>query len=406
MRVYNKVTPEGTRDRLFDECAAREAVTRRLTEMFKQRGYRQVMTPEMEFYDVYGTAETFYPLEDMFKISDTQGRLMVLRSDCTIPVARLTATRLLSMPKPLRLYYGQNVYRVEHGLRGKPSEIFQIGAELIGSNSLRSDLEMVALAAAGLGDISNDNGYRIELCHIGYFRSIMNSLNTDDETKELIRESIELKNYPALRDLTEPFGNTPEARALKYLPRLFGGEEVFDKAYALFGKNGAVDSLDYLKTIYGYLCELGLQEHVLIDLGLVNQAEYYTGLIFRGYFNGIGEPCLSGGRYDKLIGRFVEEEVPAIGFAFNIDSITESMEREMPKAADILVFSDETHLTEALNYSRSLGENGLVAEISVFDEFDEAKAYAKEAGIRELHVVDSTIEVIHIAQPTEGGRSR
>lgn len=393
MKLYHKVTPDGTKDRLFDECGLRDEVTGRLTSMFRSRGYRQVMTPAIEFYDVFNRALAHYPPEDMYKLTDTQGRLMVLRSDCTIPIARLAATRLVGMPMPLRLYYSQNVYRVEHSMRGKPHEILQAGVELIGSNSLRSDLEIVEMAAFGLGDLGS--GFRIELCHIGYFKALIDSLEADADTKELIRQSIEQKNYASLGDLLEQFGDSRAAAALKYLPRLFGGEEVFDKAYDLFDENGAAQSLDYLQSICHYLRELGLWEHVIIDLGLVNQAEYYTGLIFRGYLDGVGEPVLSGGRYDNLINDF-GEALPAIGFAYLIDSMTQAMERGAPAPSDILVFSDDDHLAEALNYTKSLGDNGLVAENSVFDDFDAAKAYAKDAGIREIHVVDDAIEVFQV----------
>ena len=154
MKHYDKVTPDGTRDLLFDECVSREEVVSRLTAMFRSRGYRQVITPAIEFYDVFGSSAAHFPQENMYKLSDTRGRLMVVRPDCTIPIARLVATRLTGMPMPLRLYYCENVYRVEHTMRGKPSEIYQAGVELIGSNSLRSDLEIVELAASGLSDIN------------------------------------------------------------------------------------------------------------------------------------------------------------------------------------------------------------------------------------------------------------
>ena len=281
MRYYDKVTPDGTRDLLFGECVSRGEAVSRLTTMFRARGYRQVITPALEFYDVFGSSAAHFPQENMYKLADTRGRLMVIRPDCTIPIARLVATRLAASPMPLRLYYSENVYRVEHDLRGKRNEVFQTGVELIGSNALRSDLEIVELAASGLSDIGGER-FRIELCHIGYFKALIDSLDAPGETKEQIRQCIEQKNYPALGDLLDPFGAARAALALRYLPRLFGGEEVFEKAYALFDENGARESLDYLRSIYDYLRQLGLEGSVIVDLGLVNQIEYYTGIIFRG----------------------------------------------------------------------------------------------------------------------------
>ena len=403
MRYYDKVTPDGTRDLLFGECVSRGEAVSRLTTMFRARGYRQVITPAIEFYDVFGSSAAHFPQENMYKLTDTRGRLMVIRPDCTIPIARLVATRLAASPMPLRLYYSENVYRVEHDLRGKRNEVFQTGVELIGSNALRSDLEIVELAASGLSDIGGER-FRIELCHIGYFKALIDSLDAPGETKEQIRQCIEQKNYPALGDLLDPFGAARAALALRYLPRLFGGEEVFEKAYALFDENGARESLDYLRSIYDYLRQLGLEGSVIVDLGLVNQIEYYTGIIFRGYFDGIGEPVLSGGRYDNLISDF-GAALPAVGFAVHADLASAVIEKQPPQTPDILVFSDEAHLPQAVNYIRSLTDNGLVVESSMFDDYDASADYARRRGIRQLHVVDDDIEVVDLVKMQREGRA-
>lgn len=395
MKYYDKITPDGTRDLLFSECALKNETQKRLAELFEARGYGQVMTPAIEFYDVFGASGAYFLQEDMYKLTDNHGRLMVLRPDCTIPIARLTATRLTGMPMPLRLYYCQSVYRLEHSMRGKMSEMFQTGVELIGSNSLRSDLEIVELASAGLSGMSEN--FRIELCHIGYFKALMDSLSAGKETKEEIRKCIEQKNYPALSDILEQFEGERAVAALKYLPRLFGGEEVFAQAYELFGEDGqAKESLDYLRSIYKALCRLGLSQRVIIDLGLVNQADYYTGIIFRGYFDGVGEPVLSGGRYDNLLHDF-GVDLPATGFAINLDPAIRALTAPQSKPVDILVFAaSEAHMPQAINYMKSLIENGLRVENYVYEEFDAAVEYAKQCGIRQLHVVDDDIEFFDV----------
>ncbi|MEG1874286.1 MAG: ATP phosphoribosyltransferase regulatory subunit [Angelakisella sp.] len=395
MRYYNKITPEGTGDLLFEECAARDAVAGRLGQLFRLRGYRKVATPALEFYDVFGSSAAYLPQEEMYKLTDNRGRLMVVRPDCTIPIARLTATRLSGMPMPLRLYYDQNVYRACHDLSGKQNEIPQTGVELIGSSGLRSDLEVVELAAQGLAELGGA-GYRIELCHIGYFRALIDSLAADPQVKEQIRQSVEQKNYAALTDLLSGYQGAAAA-ALNYLPRLFGGEEVFDKAYSLFSQNGAADSLDYLRSIYRSLCELGLAGQVIIDLGLVNQAEYYTGLIFRGYCDGIGEPVLSGGRYDRLHGDF-GTELPATGFAFNLALATDAAPKTALPPPTVLVFSDSDRITEAVSYIRTLSHRGVVAESNVCDTLAEAEAYCRSRGIGELHLVGDSVQIITLSK--------
>lgn len=396
MKHYNKVTPEGTKDYIFDECTRKSHVTGSLKKIFKERGYRRVMTPTIEFYDVFGASADYLPQENMYKLMDNKGRLMVLCPDGTIPIARLSATRLLHMEMPLRLYYSHNVYRMANGLRGRSSEIYQCGVELIGSGSMRSDLEIMEMAAASLESISNGAGYRLELCHIGYFKALMDSLGADEETREEIRRNIEQKNFASLNDLLEQFPNNAAAAALKYLPRLFGGEEVFEQAYALFEDASARESLGYLRNIYNSLQQLGLGDKVIIDLGLVNQAEYYTGIIFRGYFNEVGEPVLSGGRYDNLLSDF-GADFPAVGFAVNVDLASSIVEKHPPLTADVLVMaSEDSYLVKAIQYRKQLIAKGQIVENCVLDDRAEAIRYAARCGIAQVHVIGKTTEIIDV----------
>ena len=392
MRYYDKITPDGTKDLLFGECDQRSQVTKTLKDLFTAQGYRRVMTPALEFYDVFGRAAKYLPKETMYKLTDHKGRLMVLCPDCTVPVARLTATRLKGMPMPLRLFYNHNIYRMFPELKGKSAEINQVGIELIGGERLRSDLEVVELAARSL-DLIGGGKYRLELCHIGYFKAIMYSLDVDEELKEEIRYQIEQKNYASLTDILGEYKDSKAARALLKLPRLFGGAEVFEKAYELFDENGAKESLDYLKGVYEYLQELGLGNKVIIDLGLVNLAEYYTGIIFRGYFQGIGEQVLSGGRYDMLLKEFGEDQC-SIGFGINVDMASQKVKPMPESIPEVLVFApDMQYMAKAVCHRRELESQGILTENCVFDTMEEAFDYAKMRGIPKVHLVGEDITI-------------
>lgn len=117
MSNYNKITPEGTRDSLFEECEAKRRVQNTLSRLFRGRGFDEVMTPGLEFYDVFCSNAAYFPQESMYKLTDSKGRLLVMRPDCTIPIARLTGAKLGGIPRPLRLYYSQEVYRNHPVLR-------------------------------------------------------------------------------------------------------------------------------------------------------------------------------------------------------------------------------------------------------------------------------------------------
>ena len=106
------LTPEGTRDLLFEECAAKRTIQERFTGIFESYGYSEVITPGLEFYDLFNGKVRYYPPETMYKLVDCKNRLMVLRPDNTMPIARLAATRLKEEPLPLKLFYNQSIFMV------------------------------------------------------------------------------------------------------------------------------------------------------------------------------------------------------------------------------------------------------------------------------------------------------
>ena len=143
-------TPEGTRDWLFAECAAFRRVERAVTEQFRRWGYCEMTTPNVEYYDMISAAGHPLPQESMLKIVDRTGKILVMRPDCTVAMGRLAATKLRGLPRPLRLYYHQMVFRSDDLHTGARSEIDQCGVELIGADGVRADLEVISLAIDAL----------------------------------------------------------------------------------------------------------------------------------------------------------------------------------------------------------------------------------------------------------------
>ncbi|MEG2039295.1 MAG: ATP phosphoribosyltransferase regulatory subunit, partial [Oscillospiraceae bacterium] len=376
MRIYDKITPEGTKDVLFEQCEAKRRVGRKLSKFFRNRGFDEVMTPGLEFYDVFYSNATYFPQETMYKLTDSKSRLLVMRPDCTIPIARLTGTRLSGLPKPIRLYYDQNIYRNNPTMKGSSDEQSQMGVELIGVSSLKADLEVLELAASSL-ELCGIENFRLEICHIGFFKALMENLVTDSRTKELVRELVEAKNYAALGDALSNVKPCPAVEALKKLPGLFGTAEVIEQAATLIDDRNVAGILEDLATTYKHLQALGLGDKVIVDLGLVNQAEYYTGIIFRGYVAGIGEPVLSGGRYDSLMGDFGDGQA-ATGFAVNVDLVSRVLLEQgnimMPKT-EVLVYAAKEYSTKAFKEIAQLTEQGIRCEYSVFNTLEQSKQY-------------------------------
>lgn len=396
MKQYDKITPEGTRDLLFEECDVRSFISERVSEVLKGHGYRKVSTPGMEFYDVFSSNSRSYPQESMYKLVDHHGRLLVMRPDCTTPIARLVTTKLQGFQPPFRLFYDQNVYRVTRSLSGGSDEIEQIGAELIGSNSKVGDLEIIAMATEAL-DTVGIRDYRLEIGHIGFFETLLSKLPVSDEVKEEIRVLITTKNYPALSDVLGALPKSDAAEALKKLPRLFGGVEVFEMAESLLDDPKIKKVLEYLKDVYLQLCKLGLREKLIVDLGLVNENIYYTGVIFRAYVAGSGEAVLSGGRYDKLFEDF-GEKLDATGFGLDVDNLAKALfsgnQYPKTKAPDVLVLFEEGFGMEAVIHSRSLMRIGMKSELGFQKEVEEAKDYARKNGIGRIDIVSDEVKSI------------
>ncbi|MBQ7071682.1 MAG: ATP phosphoribosyltransferase regulatory subunit, partial [Ruminococcus sp.] len=158
MKRYDLITPEGTRDLLFEECKARREVENKLTGLFSGLGYSEVVTPGIEFYDVFSGSSRNFMQENLYKMTDSKGRLIVMRPDSTIPIARLVATRLKDAQLPLRLFYSQSVYQNNALLKGKTDENVMAGIELIGGrNSKRADYEVLCTAVTALSEFDREN---------------------------------------------------------------------------------------------------------------------------------------------------------------------------------------------------------------------------------------------------------
>ncbi len=394
MRKYELITPEGTKDFLFEECLVRREIEHQLHDMFRSKGYSELTTPGLEFFDVFQTESVDYPQERLYKVTDSKGRLLVLRPESTTPIARVVATRLKDASLPLRLYYNQTVYRFEQALKGRSDEICQTGIELLGSASYMADVEMVTTAIEALDACSSGNAnFSLELGDAGVFKELMRELNATPEERENIRYLIETKNYPALNDVLDTMGDVKAAGALKKLPALFGGEEVFEKASQLYSNQRIDEILMELKKLYQDISKVIGEGRLTVDLGMVNNADYYTGVIIKGYLEGYGEEVLSGGRYNKLLSDF-GYDIPATGFAVNVDAVANvrlKMQSVAVKPADAIIYAVPGYEMKAVEVSKQLRTKGMVTEYAFFDSIDLVREYARDRRIGKVVIVDEEI---------------
>lgn len=324
MNRFRISTPEGTRDLLFSSCRALRQTENAVRDALEERGYSEIITPAVEYFDVFAQANPELDQDQMLKIIDKSGRICVARPDNTTPIARIAATRLDDAALPVRLYYSQKVFRSVSGDHGHKGEFLQVGAELIGADGLAADKDILSAAFAALSKTGADN-FRIELGHAEIYKALIEELGADAASSEAIRRLIENKSFAALGDALQPFGSRPAAKALSAMPQLFGGIEVLDEVETLTGNVRVLGAIAYLRRLYQALDEAGYGDRIMIDLGLVHEMDYYTGIMFRGYIGGAGAAILAGGRYNALCAKF-GRDLPAGGFGIDVESVVESLQ--------------------------------------------------------------------------------
>lgn len=383
MNQYAISTPEGSRDRLFGATRLFRQNERRIRNLLEARGYEEIITPSLEYYDVFVQAGSSIGQEKMYKLTDRNGRLLVLRPDNTTPIARVVTTKLDDEALPLRLYYVQKVHRASSFHRGHSTEVMQAGAELLGAKGMMADLDILTAAFEALAAVKGET-FRIELGHAAIYKALISSLDVDAETEETIRSHIENKSYAALGDVLEPFKDREAYQALKAMPTLFGGGEVLEEVARLTDNSEVLRAVEYLRDLIDAITTAGFGENIMIDLGLVQEIDYYTGMMFRGYMGGAGAPVLVGGRYDSLCGKF-GRDIPATGFAIDIDALSDSVILKQEQTAEELVFCGAGYLKLALDY---IHVSGKLAELAPCDTLEQAMEIAKRKGYRTLVTFD------------------
>ena len=306
--------PPGTRDVLPDEMAELRRLTERMRGAFAEAGYGEVHTPALEYEEVLRAGDT-RAAGAAYRLFDERGEVLAMRSDMTIPIARVVANRYRDVDPPLRFCYFAHAYRAADRGVGEPREFLQAGIELVGVPGPEGEAEVLALAVRAL----EEGGLRRHRLGVGdgsLYRRLLVSLEVPPQEHLDLLERLSRRDLVGLDARVAELGLAPDARRLlARLPELRGGPEVLERAGGPVA--GAVDGL---RALHERLEERGVADRVIFDLGLVRELGYYTGAVFEAYDPAVGFALGGGGRYDDLLGRF-GRPLPACGIALDVQRL-------------------------------------------------------------------------------------
>ena len=381
-----QLIPSGTRDWLPHPAARLRAATAGVLAEAARWGYREVATPTLEYLEVLVRGEGADAADRLFKLVDRGGELLALRPEMTTPVARLVATRLREEPVPLRVAYAGQVFRGREAGSARLREFPQAGCELIGPQSVEADAEIVALAVGALR-AAGASGYSVSLGHVGFLQGVLAGLDLPEDAAAAVRALLYQKDFVGLRDLLERH-RAPADRldALMALPALRGGGALEEARRLVHTPEGREVVRD-LERLGEALAAHGVDDTVTIDLSIIRDFEYYTGIVFEGHTAALGAPLLGGGRYDRLLERF-GVPLPATGFAIRLERV---LAAEVAEGADdtarawvpdVVVAAEAGCGPEAAACARALRARGLAVAMEVMGRaWDEVAAEAARRGV-------------------------
>lgn len=329
MTQHKATLPKGMQDTLPEVCAYKQALSGRLSALFERHGFARLETPLLETYDLFSRGPATLPQQHLWKTTAPDGRILVIRPDNTTPAVRLACTRYPDAPLPLRFCYVQSVlsYPGTQHDAAHLLESTQAGVELLGESGPEGDAEIIALAIRALKEAGLED-FQIDVGQVEFFKGLMEEAGLSDEQAEQLRGYVEEKNMLAIELMLreQRLGERVSARILQ-LPALYGGSEVLDEAERMTRHPRCMAAVRTLRDVLALLRDDGLDGYLSIDLGMVHAINYYSGLIFRGITGHLGQPLLSGGRYDALpadMGR----PMGATGFGLVLELLLHALQRQ------------------------------------------------------------------------------
>lgn len=359
-------TPEGVRDIYNVECGKKLSLESRLKKVLHMYGYHDIQTPTFEYFDVFRKEIGTIPSKDLYKFFDKDGNTLVLRPDFTPSIARAAATLFQEEELPIRLCYTGNTFINHSSYQGRLRETTQMGAELLGDDSVEADAEMLALVIESMLTIGLKE-FQLSVGNVDFFQSLMEDAALDEDAQERVRELINNRNYYGVDEYLDSVQVKRSSKeSFAALSELVGGVDILAKAKNIAPNSKGVVAVRRLEKIYDTLKLYGVEKFVTFDLSMTGTYGYYTGIIFRGYTYGTGDAVVKGGRYDHLVEKFGKQSA-SIGFAIVLDELMNALTRQKIRIVytrkNTIILYDEGRQKEAIILAKDLRRKAKNTEV-------------------------------------------
>ena len=388
-------TPDGVRDIYNGECRKKLYIQDKLHNVLLRYGYHDIQTPTIEFFKIFSSEIGTTPSKDLYKFFDKEGNTLVLRPDFTPSIARSAVKYYVDEDMPVKLCYMGNTFINSSDYQGRLKETTQCGAELIGDSTVAADAEIIALTVASLLEVGLKQ-FQISVGHSKFFAGLIEAAGIDEEQEAMLRDLISNKNFFGVEEFIETLNLNDELNKLFMMLGIFDSkEEEISEAKALAESYPVIkEAITELEDLSAYLKMYEIDKYVTIELGIISDYKYYTGIIFSGYTFGTGEPIVKGGRYDSLLKRF-GKDAPAIGFAIVVDQLMAAISRQNIQLGisdnSAMVVYDKDCAKEAISRAMALRKQGVNVELLQASDShtkDDYAAYAVKMRINKVEFIN------------------
>lgn len=370
MNNFNYKTPIGFKDYILKDMEKKNKIESYLKELFLSSGYNLIETPSLEYIDVFtdNVQDTSF-----YKLINKEGETLVLRNDITKSIARVVLTETKDMLFLQRFCYISNIFRYKKVLSAMQHEFTQAGIELIGTNDVYSDYEVVSIAVKSLNNVLDN--FNLYISSSEFFNNYLNDLHIEDSVKQSILDEIKHKNVSNIKKILDK--NAYETLSL--MIEAIGKKDLLLKIKANVKSEKTLESLTRLEKLYELLEKNGLEKNVSFDFSILSFGDYYTGITLQGYTKGVGTPILEGGRYDNLIDGFNVKR-PACGFAINVNDLI---------AKTMLTYERSIKMIYSNDKEKAIRECGKDSFVSLENSLDEAFRYGLANSVKEIIDIDN-----------------